>query len=156
MPTGPRPSTAEDELATFVQRLISASFDGGMQTVAGTALAAGMSVRSLQRRLADAGVTYSQLLEAARRDAAFRLMEDRRLSLSEIASVLGYSDPAHFTRAFIRWTGRTPRSHCARLKAEGSRQGIGDPKPCGLRQLRDGRGVDDKPGGTGRRQAKAE
>ncbi len=143
MPTKLRPSTAEEGLAPFVQRLISASFDGGMQTIAGTAMAAGMSVRSLQRHLADAGVTYSQLLEAARRDAAFRLMEDRRLSLSEIASVLGYSDPAHFTRAFIRWTGQTPRSHCACLKAEAARQDIGDPKSAGLRQRRQGRDGDE-------------
>ncbi|MDJ0950218.1 MAG: helix-turn-helix transcriptional regulator [Alphaproteobacteria bacterium] len=82
-----------------------------MPTIAGAAMAAGLSVRSLQRRLAGAGVTYSQLREEVRREAAFRLIEDCSLNLFEIAAALGYSDPAHFTRAFVRWSGTTPRAY---------------------------------------------
>ena len=82
-----------------------------MPSIVGAAMAAGVSVRGLQRRLAADGLTYSQLLEEVRRDAALRLIEDRNRSLAEIASALGYSDPPHFTRAFLRWTGITPRAY---------------------------------------------
>ena len=74
-------------------------------------MSVGLSVRSLQRRLAEDGLTYSQLREELRRDAAFRLIEDRGLNLADIASTLGYSDPAHFNRAFPRWTCQSPRAY---------------------------------------------
>ncbi len=72
-------------------------------------------MRGLQRRLAADGLTYSQLLEEARRNAALRLVEERQLTFAEVASALGYSDPAHFTRAFARWTGTTPRAYRQRV-----------------------------------------
>jgi AraC-like DNA-binding protein len=67
-----------------------------------------MSVRVLQRRLSEFGLTYSQLVDEVRLELARRLFENSRLNLSDIAQELGYSDAAHFTRAFVRWTGVTP------------------------------------------------
>ena len=71
--------------------------------------AIGTSVRTLQRRLADAGVTYEQLIARARFDAATHLLTSTDASVLDIALDLGYSDHAHFTRAFRRWTGIPPR-----------------------------------------------
>ena len=70
-----------------------------------------LKTRTLQRRLAEAGTTYSRIVDEVRFQAACRLLEDSSLPLAEIASALGYSDPANFTRAFTRWTGTTPRAY---------------------------------------------
>lgn len=67
-----------------------------------------MSPRTLKRRLAEQGTTYSEIIDDARRQRALHLVEDRRHTLDAIAGQLGYSDTANFTRAFKRWTGKTP------------------------------------------------
>jgi AraC-like DNA-binding protein len=77
----------------------------------------GTSVRTLQRRLRASGLTYSEVVQRARRSAAQRMLKDRGAGIGEIARALGYSDPAHFTRAFQRWTGSTPRDFRARWAA---------------------------------------
>jgi AraC-like DNA-binding protein len=70
-----------------------------------------MSARTLQRRLNDWGVTFEELIDEYRRDRALRLLARPDHTVLEIAYSLGYSDPAHFTRAFKRWTGGSPRSY---------------------------------------------
>lgn len=72
------------------------------------ASAAGLSVRTLQRRLADHGLDYSALVDRVRFDHAQSLLRDPRRHLIEIAHDLGYTDASSFTRAFRRWTGATP------------------------------------------------
>lgn len=67
-----------------------------------------MSRRTLQRRLADENTTYGALLDATRRDLALRYVEDPARSVTEIAFLLGYSQHSVFTRAFRRWTGKSP------------------------------------------------
>ncbi|MEZ4298968.1 MAG: AraC family transcriptional regulator ligand-binding domain-containing protein [Polyangiaceae bacterium] len=67
-----------------------------------------MSERTLKRRLAEQGTTFSALVDGARRQKAIALLLDKRLTLEAIATQLGYSDTANFTRAFRRWTGMPP------------------------------------------------
>ena len=67
-----------------------------------------MSPRTLKRRLAEQGTTFSDLIDDARRQKSLVLLEDRRLTIDAIAGELGYSDTANFTRAFKRWTGMPP------------------------------------------------
>jgi AraC-like DNA-binding protein len=67
------------------------------------------SVRTLQRRLHTTGVTYAAVVQQARCAAAREMLKEHQRRISDIARLLGYSDPAHFTRAFQRWTGVTPR-----------------------------------------------
>ena len=74
-----------------------------------TADAIGTSVRALQRRLADAGVSYGRLVAEARFATAVHLLQRTNATVLNIALDLGYSDHAHFTRAFRRWTGVAPR-----------------------------------------------
>jgi AraC-like DNA-binding protein len=69
----------------------------------------GMRVRTLQRRLRGTGCTYADVIQRTRYAAAQDLLKDSRRTIGEIARMLGYSDHAHFTRAFQRWTGLTPR-----------------------------------------------
>lgn len=75
------------------------------------AATAGISVRTLQRRLSEQGVDYSALVEGARFDMASHLLKDHRCKLIDIAFDLGYADAASFTRAFRRWTGVTPSEY---------------------------------------------
>lgn len=68
----------------------------------------GVHARGLQRRLRDAGVTYSMLRDNARRREAERFLRDGNQSLIEIAFELGFKDQAAFTRASRRWFGLPP------------------------------------------------
>ncbi len=73
-----------------------------------------VSSRTLKRRLADAGTSFSAVLEGVRRQRALLLLENRQLGLAEVAGRLGYSDVANFTRAFRKWTGQTPAAYRTR------------------------------------------
>ena len=73
-----------------------------------TAEAFGMSSRTLQRRLAQQGYSFEQLLRSARLDLAAAQLRQTDARILDIALDLGYSDHAHFTRAFRRWTGLSP------------------------------------------------
>jgi AraC-like DNA-binding protein len=68
----------------------------------------GMSVRTLQRRLSDWGRTFEQVLDETLREVAMEQLATGSDSITNTALQLGYSDVAHFTRAFRRWTGMTP------------------------------------------------
>jgi AraC-like DNA-binding protein len=70
-----------------------------------------MSLRSLQRKLLEEGTSYARLLEETRRDMAKNYIENSILSINEIAYLLGFSEPANFTRAFRRWYDVTPSSY---------------------------------------------
>ena len=63
------------------------------------------SPRTLRRRLAHEGTSWRRILDRVRFEACERRMLESSLTLTEIAGELGYSDQAHFTRAFYRWTG---------------------------------------------------
>jgi AraC-like DNA-binding protein len=68
-----------------------------------------VSVRTLQRRLRDFGFTFETLLDEIRREAALAMIGGSKNNVTETTFLLGYSDVAHFTRAFRRWTGLSPR-----------------------------------------------
>lgn len=64
--------------------------------------------RTLQRRLRGAGTTYKALVDAMRKGLADRYLRESQLSVSEIAYLLGYSEPSAFHRAFRRWYKKSP------------------------------------------------
>jgi AraC-like DNA-binding protein len=69
---------------------------------------------AVQRELHYDGLSYSALVEGTRRDMALSYLQQRRLTFSEIAFLLGYSELSAFSRAVRRWTGASPR----RLRAD--------------------------------------
>lgn len=83
-------------------------------TIDGVALQMGMSRRTLQRWLERWGVPFEAMVDEARRERALGLMAAGNHALVEIAFLVGYSDQAHFGRAFRRWTGETPRGFLLR------------------------------------------
>ncbi len=70
-----------------------------------------MSSKTLERRLAEKGTTFSALLEDIRSGLAKRYLSDTDLRLDQIAYLTGYSEPAALVRAFKRWTGTTPMQY---------------------------------------------
>ena len=70
----------------------------------------GLSSRTLQRRLSASGLSYQELFDGVRREAAEKHIEDPSLAIGEVAYLAGYSEPAAFHRAFKRWTGVTPQT----------------------------------------------
>lgn len=87
---------------------LRASLSQGRAAPGRMAALLGLSERTLQRRLAENGLSFSDVLEDFRREESIRLLCDPSLHLVEIATRLGYSEQTSFTRAFRRWTGSTP------------------------------------------------
>lgn len=85
--------------------------------LASTAATLHLSVRTLQRRLADSGVTHSGLLDDVRRRLALELVAQTRVPMAEIANRLGFGDSTAFHRAFMRWAGAAPTEHRRRHRA---------------------------------------
>ena len=77
-------------------------------TLLGAAEAQGVNVRALQRKLRAHDVTFSQLLEGARRARALHYLKHSALPVAEIAFLVGYGDRSSFYRVFKTWTGQTP------------------------------------------------
>lgn len=68
----------------------------------------GLHARTLQRRLQDEGLQFSEVRERARHAIAAAWLADPRQNLETIAERLGFSDRRSFTRAFTRWSGQSP------------------------------------------------
>jgi len=67
-----------------------------------------MSPRTLRRRLEKEGTSYQRIKDNARRDVAISLLTRQRLTVSEVAERIGFSDPSAFHRSFKKWTGLPP------------------------------------------------
>lgn len=92
-----------------VRRTIAATLPSGTATVAATARLLALHPRTLQRQLRDRDVTFSQLMDEARRTAAHRYLTTTDLPLGQIASLVGYSEQSTLTHAVHRWFGTSPR-----------------------------------------------
>lgn len=68
----------------------------------------GHSRQTLYRNLKDEGLTYEQVLDDLRRKLALDFLAAKKVSVNETAYLVGFSDPASFSRAFKRWTGKSP------------------------------------------------
>jgi AraC-like DNA-binding protein len=75
----------------------------------------GVGARTLQRRLQDAGVSFSGLRDQIRAETALVLIRRADLAIDEVAARLGYAERSNFTHAFSRWTGMTPGAFRRRL-----------------------------------------
>lgn len=111
-------SRASDFVGT-VGRVVATLLCDGDPRIRQTARVFGTSTRTLQRRLAEAGVTHETLVERARLAAAAARLAETDARIVEVALEVGYSDHAHFTRAFRRWTGETPKHFRNARRAHG-------------------------------------
>lgn len=100
--------TSEGDVVEQVRRLLRTMVTSPICSVSAAADQIGMHHRALNRKLASAGTTFRQMRNDACRELACQLLENTRTSVTDVATILGYADPAGFTRAFHRWTGSTP------------------------------------------------
>jgi AraC-like DNA-binding protein len=89
-------------------RALTLRGSGGARALEEVAAQLHVSPRTLKRKLAGVGTSYSEILDGERQRGARSLLRTTSLTMDEIAERLGYSDVANFGRAFRRWTGRTP------------------------------------------------
>lgn len=101
--------TEQDELLREVNRCLIILIRNGEPTLDRVATELNMSGRTLNRRLAERGRRFRDVLDQARRRLAESYLRDPRLSLADVALLLGYAEQSPFTHAFKRWTGKTPR-----------------------------------------------
>jgi AraC-like DNA-binding protein len=93
-----------DQVKTVLKRRLAA----GRPEVAEVAHDLGMSERTLQRRITEAGASFRTLLVQARQELSRELLPDPSIDLDEVACLLGYQDTSSFYRAFKDWEGVTP------------------------------------------------
>jgi len=97
----------DDTLAT-IAAVTDLALHEGYPRIDWVAAKLGTTRRSLQRRLGAHGITFNGLVEGTLFRHARTLLARNDMPVTDIALRLGYADPAHFTRAFRRWSGTTP------------------------------------------------
>ena len=110
-----------EELEKQLQSVIPTDFVGAVRQVTEMMLlqrhsrieaiseACGLTPRTLQRRLAEMGLSYLQLAKDVRMNLAAQWLKGDDMSINDIAYTLGYNDPSNFTRAFRQQTGVSPK-----------------------------------------------
>jgi AraC-like DNA-binding protein len=93
-----------------VEQLITSYLLEGYPDIETTAEAAGISSRTLQRRLAENGVTYTSMVAESRFRLATGMLLETSIPIAEIADMLGYKDVSNFSRAFRRRVGMSPKA----------------------------------------------
>jgi|GEM_PF-3491257 len=79
----------------------------------------GLTSRTLQRRLKEVDVAFSDVVKQVISIRAKELVGDTAIPITDIALSLGYSDPAHFSRAFKQWTGAAPSAYRQNARQSG-------------------------------------
>jgi AraC-like DNA-binding protein len=99
---------ATREIGTQVKAILKPLLAGRRPGIGDVAKELGLSARTLQRRLAEDGTRFQQLVQEARRELARHYLLHSALELNETAYLLGYEDSHSFFRAFQQWEGDSP------------------------------------------------
>lgn len=101
----PRPPSA---FVRQVEAAIESLLPSGGARIDAVAASLALSRQTLYRRLKAEEATFERLVERVRRRLALRLIREQGVSVKEAAWRLGFAEPAAFSRAFKRWTGKSP------------------------------------------------
>lgn len=97
-----------EDVAGLVAAELRGRLVGGPPDLDAVARSIGLSSRTLQRRLSEAGTSFAGVLDEVRRERARALLAGPHVAMAEIAYLLGYAEQAVFTRAAKRWFGTAP------------------------------------------------
>lgn len=103
-------------LRTYLQR----SLEGNNAGLTAAAAHFGLTETELRRCLEARGTTFTDLVDATRKDLAKSYLNDMRMPLAEAASRLGFAQQSAFTRAARRWFGVCPSAYRRRRAADGA------------------------------------
>lgn len=106
----------ESALLREVEAVLARGLPVGRVSLADTAAALKLSTRTLHRRLEEEGTSFRAVLDTVRRRSAEALLRDARVTLADVAFLLGYTEQSTFQQAFKRWTGQTPGQHRTALR----------------------------------------
>ena len=115
------PQRFADDIVTALRVHILGRLAEGEITLGEAAHHIGLTPRTLQRRLAEAGTSLNELIDRTRAEVAQRLLRDSERPISDIGYELGFSQPSAFTRSTQRWFGLSPsqlRQHLRRSEAD--------------------------------------
>jgi AraC-like DNA-binding protein len=96
-----------------VERLLMPRLKDGDVSMKTIASKLGVSRQTLFRKLKSEGVTFEKVLDELRYKLALHYLSGKKMSVNQTSYLVGFSDPAAFSRAFKRWTGSSPRTHVA-------------------------------------------
>ncbi len=103
--------TARTAFRTVVEAEIQRLLPEGQAGIEPVANRLSLSSRTVCRKLADEGTSFSDVLQALRRNLALAYVRDESIPLTQVAWLLGYEAPTSFTHAFRRWTGKSPLTY---------------------------------------------
>lgn len=98
----------QDEYTRMVTKIILSRLDDEKLSIRKVAKELSMSVRTLQNRLKDEGVVFSQLHRDIRQQLAKKYLREN-YTVEDITYLLGFSEPSVFRKAFKKWSGFTPK-----------------------------------------------
>lgn len=109
---------SSEDYADKVQRIILEYLPTGSVNIDMTCERLNISRWTLNRKLNQEGTTFKDLCRKIKKNLAIDYLNNQNISVSEIAYLLGYSDPSPFNRAFKEWTGQSPNKYRRDLKQE--------------------------------------
>ncbi|MEO9653384.1 AraC family transcriptional regulator [Marinomonas sp.] len=98
----------DNSLKSRVMAILGKDFSREMPSADEVASGLNMSVSTLRRRLNEEKTSYQQIKDESRKEAAITYMNVPRLSINDIAGLMGFDEPSAFFRSFKKWTGMTP------------------------------------------------
>ena len=101
-----RAEEGNDLLHVIAERIVD-QLSSGRVTIKKVAADLDTSERTLNRRLAEHGISFDQLIDDIRKDLAMRYLDEVKVELQELGFLLSFSTDASFTSAFKRWTSET-------------------------------------------------
>ena len=114
--------SAKTAFRTVVEAEIQRLLPEGRAALEPVANRLSLSSRTVCRKLADEGTSFSDVLQALRRNLALAYVTDESIPLTQVAWLLGYEAPTSFSHAFRRWTGESPLTY---RRAEIGRKAVG-------------------------------
>ena len=102
------PTSEKRQLVREVEKMIVDQLHKGTATIEEIARGLNMSSKTLERRLAERGHRFSDVLDDVRCRTAKHFLKETDLRIFQVAYMAGYTESAALVRAFKRWTGKTP------------------------------------------------
>jgi AraC-like DNA-binding protein len=99
---------------TFSERVLHSllrRMNGRRPSIKAVAGELAVGVRSLQKKLKEERTTFTELLDQVRKELVHSLLADPKMSFTDMAFLLGFSEQSSFNHAFRRWTGSTPKAY---------------------------------------------
>ena len=119
-----------NDFVDSVRRVVEGELAGGDMRLESIAGELAMSGRTLQRRLAADDLSFAELVDEVRLEAAKIRIINPRLSLTEVAYLVGFDEQSSFSRAFKRWTGLSPRDYRRQVTTGSRPTGESGPTTC--------------------------